>query len=121
MKVLVDGNAEGEVLVLDEPLSFWGGVDVQSGVIIEAGHPQAGESVADRIVIMPRGRGSSSSASVVAELLRTGKGPAGLVLEEPDSILVVGVLVATELYGAVCPVIVDSPGLGTGDRWSISG
>ncbi len=103
---LVPGRAEGEVLRLDEPLSLWGGTDPATGLIIEPAHPQHGESVTGRVLVMPHGRGSSSASSVLAELLRLGLGPAAIVLSEPDSILAIGSLVALEMYGAVCPVVV---------------
>ncbi|MFB3051774.1 MAG: aconitase X swivel domain-containing protein, partial [Acidimicrobiia bacterium] len=66
------------------PLSMWGGVDTESGRIVDATHPQSGESLAGKIVVLPSGRGSSSSSSVLAEMLRIGTGPAGMILEEPD-------------------------------------
>lgn len=114
-RALVSGSARGEVLKLDEPVSFWGGVDPTTGLIIEPGHPQFGQCVAGRIVVMRQGRGSSSASSVLAELLRIGLGPSGFVLSEPDSILVIGALVANRLYSSECPVIVvdDLDELGT--------
>lgn len=105
---LVEGRATGPALVLDEPLSFWGGLDPSTGEIVETGHPQRGEVVTGRILVMPSGRGSSSSATVLAEAMRAGKGPAGIVLGEPDDIIVIGALVATELYAVAIPVIVAS-------------
>lgn len=106
MRALVSGRTTGEVVFLDEGLSFWGGFDPETGRIIERSHPQYGESLAAKIVSMPHGRGSSSSSSVLAEALRLGTGPAGMVLDEPDSILVVGSLVARLLYGVECPIYV---------------
>ena len=103
---LVVGSATGLALVLDEPLSFWGGLDPATGAIIEASHPQRGEVVTGRILVLPSGRGSSSSATVLAESIRLGTGPAGIVLSEPDDIIAVGALVAAELYGTEVPVVV---------------
>ena len=91
-RVLVPSRAHGELLRLTEPLSLWGGFDSKTGLVIDRGHPQVGLSLAGRIVVMPYGRGSSSSSSVFAEALRLGTGPAALVLDEPDWILVIGVL-----------------------------
>jgi predicted aconitase with swiveling domain len=119
VRPLVTGRASGEALVLDAPLSLWGGVEVSSGRIVDHTHPQRGELLQGRIVALPGGRGSSSSSSVLAELLRTGRGPAGLVIGEPDSILVTGAVVARYLYGADCPVVVGSfPGR-SGEIWEI--
>jgi predicted aconitase with swiveling domain len=55
---------------------------------------------------MPAGRGSSSSASVLAEAVRAGTAPAAIVLGEPDLILSIGSAVAEELYGKRVPVVV---------------
>jgi uncharacterized protein len=117
---LVGGVARGEALVLDEPLSLWGGADPETGLVIEPSHPQHGTGMSGRVLVMEHGRGSSSSSSVLAEMLRRGVGPAAIVLSEPDSILVVGVLVASELYGAVCPVVVTDQLPGPGE-WEIDG
>ncbi|HEY7703240.1 MAG TPA: DUF126 domain-containing protein [Acidimicrobiia bacterium] len=98
---------EGPRLVLTQPLSFWGGVDPTDGSIIDTHHPQRGESVRAMVLVMRRGRGSSSSATVLAECLRLGTGPAAIVMEEIDEVLAVGALVAKELYGVDCPVLAD--------------
>jgi predicted aconitase with swiveling domain len=106
---LVPGSGTGPALVLEEPLSFWGGLDPATGEIVETNHPQRGEVVTGRILVMPSGRGSSSSATVLAESTRLGTGPAGIVLGEPDEIVAVGAIVAAELYGVAIPVVVASP------------
>ena len=107
-RILVEGHATGPALVLDEPLSLWGGLDPATGVIVEANHPQRGSVVTGTILVMPSGRGSSSSATVLAEAIRAGTAPAGIVLGEPDDIIVIGALVAVELYGISTPVVVAS-------------
>ena len=96
----------GRALVLDEGLSLWGGMDPATGELIDVRHPQRGVSMTGRIVIMPSGRGSSSSASVLAEAVRAKTAPAAIVLGEPDLILSIGSVVAEELYGIVVPVMV---------------
>jgi predicted aconitase with swiveling domain len=105
--------ATGRALVLGEPLSLWGGLDPASGLIIDARHPQRGASVAGRVLVMPLGRGSSSSASVLAEAVRAGTAPAAIVLGEPDLILAIGAAVAEELYGVTVPVVVAPERIGT--------
>jgi hypothetical protein len=103
---LVAGEASGRLLVLDEPLSFWGGLDPETGRIVDRLHPQAGESATGAMVCMPAGRGSSSSSTIVAETVRLGTAPAAIILREPDHVLVVGSLVAQELYGSAVPLCV---------------
>jgi predicted aconitase with swiveling domain len=101
---LAPGRAGGAPLLLDEPLSFWGGVDSSTGRIIDRRHPQEGELICGRILMMPAGRGSSSGSAALAEALRLGVGPAAILLLRRDAILIVGALVALELYGCACPV-----------------
>jgi uncharacterized protein len=102
---LLGGTARGRLLLLDQPLSMWGGLDVASGRVIDPHHPQLGASLTGRILALPSGRGSSSSSSVLAEALRTGTGPRGFILGEPDGILLVGALAAQLMYGIVCPIV----------------
>jgi predicted aconitase with swiveling domain len=103
--------------VLGEPLSLWGGIDVETGRIVDRSHPDRGACVSGTILVMPGGRGSSSSSSVLAEALRRGTGPAAIVLAAPDPILTVGAIVAASLYGLHCPIVVcDIGGLATGVR-----
>ena len=102
-------DVTGPLLRLAAPISFWGGVDPLSGRVIEALHPDFGAELAGTILCLPGARGSSSGSSVLAEILRIGKGPRALVLAEPDGVLAVGALVAEELYGVGCPVLLGSP------------
>ena len=106
MFFLVAGEARGEVLKLDEPLSFWGGVDPETGEITDLRHPQSGMSVKGKVIMMPFGRGSSSGSSVVAEGIRSGSGPSGIIMMEADEIIALGSIVADEIYGKAMPVAV---------------
>lgn len=106
VRPLVSGSASGDILVLDAPLSFWGGLDPETGLIIDRRHPQCGDCVTDRILVMSGGRGSSSSSTVLAEAIRLGKSPSAIILEQDDSIIVLGSLVAAMLYDRVVPVVV---------------
>lgn len=103
--VLVPGRVQAEKFVLDAPLSFWGGYDSEAGRIIDPAHPQNGLSLAGKIMLMSHAKGSSSSSSVLAEAIRNGTGPAGIVLKERDLIIAIGAIVAAELYGLTVPVV----------------
>ncbi len=105
-RVLVAGRGVAQVLVLDEPLSFWGGLHVPTGTINDVHHPQYGQAVTNRIVVMPFARGSSSTANSLAEAIHLGTGPTGIVMAEADEIVVLGATVAGELYDEWIPVVV---------------
>jgi predicted aconitase with swiveling domain len=121
---LLPGTAAGVALVLDQPLSFWGGVDPLTGLIIDRRHPQLGQHLAGRALVMPAGRGSSSSSTVLAECLRAGQGPAMIVLAMQDDILVLGALVIQLLDGLTMPIVVaqerDYGRLRSGDSLALS-
>jgi hypothetical protein len=105
-RLIAPGRARAPALVLDEPLSLWGGLDPATGRVIELRHPQHGARVTGRVLVLPAARGSSSSASVLAEAVRAGTAPAAIVLGEPDLILALGAAVAEELYGVQIPILV---------------
>ena len=123
-RMLAPGTATGEAIVLDEPLSLWGGLDPATGVVIEPRHPQRGALLTGRVVVMVEARGSSSSSSVLAEAARAGVAPAAILLAAPDLILAVGSAVAEELYRVQVPIVVLGPAdlgqLRTGYRVSVS-
>src|SRR5271166_7063713 len=102
---LSPGAASGAPLRLNEPLSFWGGLDLATGRIIDRWHPQRDTNVAGRVLMMAAGRGSSSGSAALAEAIRTDVGPAAILLLQRDPIVVVGAMVAAELYGRECPVL----------------
>jgi len=105
-RTLVPGGVTAHVLLLGEPLSFWGGFDPHDGRVIDRNHPQHGTVLTGQVVAMAAGRGSSSSSSVLAEAIRLGTAPAALVLGAPDAIIALGALATAELYGVHLPIVV---------------
>ena len=110
-RTLVEGSVEGLLTLWTVPLSFWGGYDSSAGRVIDHSHPAFGTEIAGRILAMPSGRGSSSASSVLAEAIRLGTAPAGIILAQADPIITVGAIVAARLYGKACPVVVCGPGV----------
>ncbi|MBS1863928.1 MAG: DUF126 domain-containing protein [Actinobacteria bacterium] len=105
VRPLTPGTATGAPLRLAEPLSFWGGFDAETGRVIDVRHPQHGEVLSGRVLLMPAGRGSSSGSALLAEALRLGTAPAAIVLGRVDEIIALGAVVGEELYGRRCPVV----------------
>ncbi|MDH3189381.1 MAG: DUF126 domain-containing protein [Acidimicrobiia bacterium] len=119
MKLVAGTFGRGPLLRLDAPVSFWGGIDPVTGRIVDVNHPQAGSVVSGKILAMPHGRGSSSSSSVLAESIRLGTAPAGLVMSKLDEILLVGVLVANDLYEVGFPLAVGELPWSSGAIWTL--
>ena len=106
-RTLVRGEGSGAVAAIP-PLSFWGGYDPVTGLVIDRRHAAVGQSLAGKILVMPVGRGSSSASGAIAEAIRLGTCPSAIVLAEPDPIIVIGALVAETLYGRTVPIVVVS-------------
>ncbi|MFT7286889.1 MAG: putative aconitase/putative aconitase with swiveling domain [Halieaceae bacterium] len=109
--LLVPGDAHGEVLACTEGLSFWGGVDPDTGVIIDAHHPNYGAGLAGRMVLMPTSRGSCSGSGVLLQLARNAKAPAALIFREQEDILTLGAMIAARLFDSTVAVLRLSPPL----------
>lgn len=105
---LTKGNARGEVVFTDEPLSFWGGYNAREGTVIDTRHALYGTKVAGKILVLPGARGSSTGSGILLEAIRLGNAPAAMILKRRDAILALGAIVGRELYGQVMPLVVVS-------------
>ena len=103
---IVSGSAEGTALVSKEPLSFWGGLDLSTGEIIDRRLQRSGAVVTGRVFVFPRGKGSSTSSATLMESIKTGVAPAAIVNLKVDPILALGSIVSDELYHKALPIVV---------------
>lgn len=108
-RLLIDGAAEGPLLFSDTALSFWGGVDPETGLVIDQAHPLHGRCLKGTILAIPGGRGSCTGSAVLMQLILNGKAPAGMVFSQTEEILTLGVMVAEEMYGRSLPIAVIAP------------
>lgn len=116
-RVIWRGTANGEALCSSEPLSFYGGIDLSSGVVTEQGHPLLGQSVAGRVLVFPRGKGSTVGSYALLRLAKQGLAPAGLVMASCDTTVAVGAIIAE----VPCVDLLDLSELATGQRVVIEG
>lgn len=84
----------GKALVSREPISFFGGVDPKSGVIVERGHPLENMSVKGRVLVFPYGKGSTVGAYVLYQMSRLGTAPVAIVNVKVDHVTLVGCIIA---------------------------
>jgi predicted aconitase with swiveling domain len=110
-RVVKTGQAEGEALVSPNPIGFLGGVDPDTGIVIEAGHALEGECVSGRILVFPTGKGSTVGSYTLYRLARNGLAPAAIVNAEADPVVAVGAIIAE------IPMVdqVDTSRIRTGD------
>ncbi|MCB5409479.1 cis-3-hydroxy-L-proline dehydratase [Pseudogemmobacter faecipullorum] len=104
-RFILSGEAAGEVLATDEPISFWGGVDPASGRVIDAHHPWHGQSLAGRVLVMPGTRGSCTGSGVLLDMALNGKAPAAVIFSQPEDVVTLGALIAGEMFGKGLPVL----------------
>ena len=88
------GNAAGEALVTSMGISFYGGVDPESGRVVEKGHELEGQSVAGRVLVFPTGKGSTVGSYTLYRLKKAGLAPAAIVNAESETITAVGCIIS---------------------------
>jgi len=109
--IFVQNNVEGDVVVCNEGLSFWGGVDPDTGVIIDIHHPNFGEQLSGKIVLMPTSRGSCSGSGVLLQLAQNGNAPAALIFRENEDILTLGAMIAERLFNKKIAILRLKPNI----------
>lgn len=93
-RIVQPGRAAGRALVSEEPIGFLGGVDPDTGLVIEPGHPLEGQSVTGRVLVFPTGKGSTVGSYTLYRLARNGLAPAAIVNAEADPVVAVGAVIA---------------------------
>lgn len=93
-RTIVEGSAEGIALVSVEPVSFYGGIDPETGIVTEPRHCIEGESVKNRILIFPRGKGSTVGSYIIYRMKKRGIAPSAILNSETDIITATGCVIA---------------------------
>ncbi len=88
------GNVKGEILVSSEGISFYGGVEPDTGVVVEKGHPLEGKSVKSKILVFPQGKGSTVGSYTLYRMKKAGTAPAAIINKECETIVAVGVIIS---------------------------
>ena len=88
------GSAEGEALVTTEPLSFFGSVDPDSGIITERGHELYGKNISCKVLVMPNSKGSTASTWAMCRLYENRVSPAAIIIGKADTILISGAIIS---------------------------
>jgi predicted aconitase with swiveling domain len=111
-RIIFKGKAEGEALVTEMPISFYGGVDPNTGVVIEKGHQLNGQSVKGKILVFPQGKGSTVGSYTLYRMKKNGVAPAGMINKECETIIAVGAIISE----IPCVDKVDVCKIKTGDK-----
>ncbi len=115
-RIINPGKAEGFALKSISPISFYGGVDPETGTIIENGHDLEGACFKDKILVFKCGKGSTIGSYILYRLKKEKLAPAGIILEECETIIAVGCIISD----IPCLDLVDIKNISTGDYIKIN-
>ena len=93
-RTISKGTAEGEVIVSSQPISFYGGVDPNTGIVTEKGHPLEGKSIKGKILVFPQGKGSTVGSYTLYRMKKQGTAPLAIINKECETIVAVGAIIS---------------------------
>src|SRR5512136_1602174 len=111
-RTISPGKVKGTALVSKEPIGFYGGINIKTGIVIEKSHLLEGKSVKDKILVFPCGKGSTVGSYVIYGLKKNLVAPAGIINKETETIVATGVILA----GIPCVDHIDISKIKTGDK-----
>ena len=111
-RIISKGKGEGEALTTTQPISFYGGVDPDTGEVIEKGHELQGKTVKGKILVFPNGKGSTVGSYTLYRMKKNGTAPAAMINKECETIVAVGAIISE----IPCVDKVDISKIKTGDR-----
>jgi predicted aconitase with swiveling domain len=109
------GKARGEALVSAQAISFYGGVDPDTGIVVEKGHSLEGRCMAGKVLVFPQGKGSTVGSYTLYRLVKNGKAPAAIINAECETIVAVGAIIS----GIPCVDKIDVDKLTTGMKLEV--
>lgn len=103
---LVAGQARGKVISSTEMFSFWGGFNPNTGIIVDHHHPLWNVDITNQILVMPRGKGSSTGSPILVDAIMSKNSPQAIILNEVDEIIALGAIVCEQFFNVTIPIIV---------------
>ena len=94
-RIIKAGTVQGEALVSTDPIGFLGGVDPDTGIVVEKGHALYNQSIANKILIFPTGKGSTVWSYTIYRLKKNGKAPIAIINKQSEPIVAVGAIIAS--------------------------
>jgi len=102
---ILPGSGSGRLLFTRQAISFWGCVDPRTGRISDKRHELFGESITQKILMFPYGKGSSTGSLMLLELLRLNLAPAAIINIRTEPLLATGPVVGKHFYGKTFPIV----------------
>ena len=93
-RIIFNGHVKGEAIVSSEGISFYGGVDPDTGVVTEKGHPLEGKSMAGKVIVFPQGKGSTVGSYTMYRLKKNGVAPLAIINKDCETVVAVGAIIS---------------------------
>jgi len=93
-RIISTGHAAGKALVTSMGISFYGGVDPETGCVVEKGHELEGQSITGRVLVFPTGKGSTVGSYTLYRLKKAGLAPVAIINAESETITAVGCIIS---------------------------
>jgi predicted aconitase with swiveling domain len=116
-RIIKYGKVEGEALVSNQPIGFFGGVDPNNGLVIEKGHTLEGKNISGKILIFPTGKGSTVGSYVLYRMKKNNVAPIAIINEECEPIVAVGAIISN----ITCVDKINIKEIRSGDKVRIEG
>ena len=110
-RIISRGIAKAEALVTSQPISFYGGVNPDTGIVVEKGHELEGKSIKGKILVFPNGKGSTVGSYTLYRMKKNNVAPAGMINKECETIVAVGAIISD----IPCVDKIDTSKIKTGD------
>ena len=114
-RIIFNGKIKGEALVTSQPVSFYGGVDPDSGILVEKGHELEGKNLKGKILVFPTGKGSTVGSYTLYRMKKNNTAPVGIINKECETIVAVGAIISE----IPCVDKIDISKIKTGDKVEI--
>jgi predicted aconitase with swiveling domain len=111
------GIAEAEAIVTNDGISFYGGVDPDTGKVVEVGHELEGQSVTGKVLVFPTGKGSTVGSYTMYRMMKNNTAPVAIVNNQIDTIIAVGCIISE----IPCVDKIDISNIKTGQRIVVNG
>ena len=111
------GIAEAEAIVTKDGISFYGGVDPDTGKVVEVGHELEGQSITGKVLVFPSGKGSTVGSYTMYRMKKNNTAPAAIVNKEIETIIAVGCIISE----IPCVDKINIDDIKTGQRLIVNG
>jgi len=93
-RIISRGKVKGPALVSNDSISFLGGVDPDTGEVMDGKHELRGEVIKDKILVIPGGKGSTVGSYVIFQMAKNGTAPRAIVCLKAEPIIATGAIMA---------------------------